>query len=74
MNNPSLIGRLLIIFIRKYQQVASDRIRKSCKFEPTCSNYAISAIEEYGASRGTWLTIKRLSRCRPPNGGHDPII
>lgn len=45
-----------------------------CRFEPTCSNYALEAIETYGAGRGTYLTIRRLLRCRPFGpSGYDPI-
>lgn len=74
MNSKRLAGRLLIAFIRKYQKVVPDRIRESCRFEPTCSNYAIAAIEKYGVLRGTLFTMKRLSKCKPPNGGDDPVI
>lgn len=64
---------LLITLIRQYQEVAPDRIRNSCRFEPTCSSYAILAIEKYGAWRGSLLAVKRLLKCRPPNCGYDPL-
>ncbi len=45
-----------------------------CRFEPTCSVYAMQAVEKYGALRGSWLAIKRLFRCHPLNpGGWDPV-
>ena len=46
----------------------------SCKFTPTCSTYAIEALEKYGALKGSYLTIKRLIRCNPwSKGGYDPV-
>ena len=45
-----------------------------CRFSPTCSHYAIEALEKHGAIRGSWLTIKRIGRCHPGcEGGHDPV-
>lgn len=47
---------------------------KVCRFRPTCSHYAISALEKYGPLKGTWLAIKRILRCHPWNiGGDDPV-
>ncbi len=45
-----------------------------CRFYPTCSNYSIDALQQHGAIKGSWLTIKRISRCHPGcEGGHDPV-
>ena len=63
-----------IYLIQLYQRNAPQRIRKSCRFEPSCSEYSIQAIEKYGILKGSLLTTKRLFRCRPPNGGTDPLI
>ena len=64
---------LSIFFIRLYQYIAPQRIRGSCRFEPTCSEYAISALKKYGFFKGWKLTFDRLKRCTPPNGGVDDI-
>ncbi|MCL4128205.1 UNVERIFIED_CONTAM: hypothetical protein GTU68_007716, partial [Idotea baltica] len=70
----SLIKRLAIIPIRFYQIVISPWLGPSCRYTPTCSHYAISAIQEWGAFRGSWLALKRIARCHPWGGhGHDPV-
>ena len=64
---------LLISLINLYQKIPFNSHYK-CKFQPTCSNYAIEAIERYGAFKGVKLTIKRIARCRPGGGtGYDPV-
>lgn len=46
----------------------------SCRYQPTCSHYAIDALQKHGAIKGTWLTTKRILRCHPwAKGGHDPV-
>ena len=65
---------VLKILIRAYQLVISPLLGPKCRFYPTCSHYAIEAIEIHGALRGIWLTIKRIGRCHPWNeGGFDPV-
>ena len=65
---------VLKILIRAYQLVLSPLIGPSCRFYPSCSQYGIEAIDTHGALRGTWLTIKRISRCHPwHEGGFDPV-
>ena len=65
---------LLIKLVRLYQLTLSPVIGNQCRFAPTCSNYSIEALEQHGALRGSWLTIKRIGRCHPGcEGGHDPV-
>jgi putative membrane protein insertion efficiency factor len=65
---------VLKTFIRAYQLVLSPLIGPSCRYYPSCSQYGIEAIDTHGALRGTWLTIKRISRCHPwHEGGFDPV-
>lgn len=61
----------ILLSIRLYQKYAPNRIRKSCRFTPTCSDYMILAIKKYGILKGLIKGIKRLSRCHYPNGGND---
>lgn len=63
--------KTLIWLILLYQKYAPERIRKSCVFEPTCSNYMLMAIDKYGLIKGLTKGIIRLIRCHPPNGGID---
>lgn len=62
---------VLIYLIRLYQKRAPYYIRSACRFEPTCSEYMILAIQKYGIIRGICKGIHRLLRCKPPNGGVD---
>jgi putative membrane protein insertion efficiency factor len=61
----------LLTLIAYYQRWAPMKLRAACRFEPSCSNYALIAVNKYGAVKGTWLSLQRLIRCRPPNGGRD---
>jgi putative membrane protein insertion efficiency factor len=66
--------QLLIGFIKVYRMVLSPFIGQHCRFTPTCSQYAIEAIDEHGPVRGSWLAVRRLSRCHPfHTGGWDPV-
>lgn len=66
--------RLLIGLIRFYQYVLSPWLGNQCRFTPTCSEYARQAVLAHGAIRGTWLAVRRVTRCHPWHpGGHDPI-
>ena len=70
-----VVSRLLILAIHFYQRHFSALFAGVCKYEPSCSNYAIHALRRYGAAKGSAMTIRRLLRCRPPYpGGHDPVI
>jgi putative membrane protein insertion efficiency factor len=65
---------VLKYLIRGYQLVISPLIGPRCRFYPSCSHYAIEAIETHGARQGSWLTMKRISRCHPwHGGGFDPV-
>ncbi|TQV71067.1 membrane protein insertion efficiency factor YidD [Aliikangiella marina] len=65
---------ILIGFIKLYQKTLSKFIGGSCRFYPTCSSYAIEAIQTHGSMKGSWLMIKRIGRCHPLNpGGIDPV-
>ena len=66
--------KLFIKLIRLYQRYISPLTPPTCRFHPTCSNYAIEAISEYGVLKGTWLAIKRILKCHPFHlGGFDPV-
>jgi putative membrane protein insertion efficiency factor len=65
---------VLIFFIRAYRLFISPLLPPSCRFTPTCSEYAMQAIEKYGAMRGVYLAARRLLRCHPfHSGGYDPV-
>jgi uncharacterized protein len=69
----SPVARLLYWFVRLYQRVTDGR-PSPCRFVPTCSNYALDALERHGAVRGSALTVRRLFRCHPWGGhGWDPV-
>jgi len=66
--------RLLILFIQLYRYTLSPLLGRRCRFEPSCSVYAIEAIREHGAVQGVWLGTKRICRCHPFHpGGYDPV-
>ncbi len=66
--------QLLQFGLRMYQRWLSPMLPHSCRFVPTCSQYAIDAIERHGALRGSWLAIGRLLRCHPfARAGYDPV-
>ena len=61
------------LLIRLYQVTLSPFIGRSCRFYPTCSNYALEAIRLHGTLRGSWLALRRLGKCHPFHpGGYDP--
>jgi putative membrane protein insertion efficiency factor len=65
---------LLMGIIRIYQLAVSPLLGPRCRFHPSCSCYALTAIERHGALRGSWLGTKRLLRCHPfSEGGYDPV-
>lgn len=75
---PALLWRLpqkiLMGLVRLYQLLLSPSLGSACRFEPSCSQYALQALERHGATAGTYLTLRRLIRCHPAcDGGHDPV-
>jgi len=65
---------LLILPIRFYRTFISPLFPPVCRFQPTCSQYAIEAIDRFGLWRGSWLALRRLLRCHPLHpGGYDPV-
>ncbi len=70
----SLLGLLFTGLIRFYQVAISPMTQSSCRYTPTCSQYALEAVSKYGPFKGGWLAIKRLLRCHPWGGhGYDPV-
>jgi len=68
------VKSLLLFLLRGYKRFLSPLLPRACRFEPTCSVYMMQAIESYGAFRGGWMGLRRLSRCHPfHEGGHDPV-
>ena len=69
-----MIARALILVARGWQLGPSRVLPPSCRFSPSCSAYAITALQRYGAAKGGWLAVKRILRCHPWGGqGPDPV-
>lgn len=69
-----MLKKAFISLIRFYQIVISPIKPPTCRFYPTCSQYGLEAVQRYGALKGGWLTIKRISKCHPFHpGGLDPV-
>lgn len=65
---------ILLGIIRLYQMTLSRALPPTCRFTPSCSQYSFEAIDRYGALRGGWMAVKRISRCHPFSpGGYDPV-
>ncbi|HUX25468.1 MAG TPA: membrane protein insertion efficiency factor YidD [Burkholderiales bacterium] len=68
------MSRLLLVLIKGYRYFISPLLGQSCRFFPSCSDYAAQAIEKHGAAYGGWLSLKRIARCHPWHpGGYDPV-
>jgi len=69
-----MIARLLIGLVKAYRLLLSPSLGSSCRFEPSCSAYALQALQRHGAAAGSYLVVKRLGRCHPwCDGGLDPV-
>ena len=70
----SLPGKLGVLLIRFYQLVISPMFPSCCRYIPTCSEYGLQSVRRYGLIKGSWLTAKRILRCRPGGSmGYDPV-
>ena len=68
------MNRLLLLLVQFYRCCISPLTPPSCRYYPTCSAYAMEAIERYGAWRGGWMALRRILRCHPfHRGGYDPV-
>lgn len=66
--------QIVLLFIKAYRLILSPFLGQHCRYTPTCSEYALESVERYGAVYGSWLAVKRLSRCHPwHTGGYDPV-
>ena len=66
--------RLLVLLVRGWQLGPSALLPPTCRYQPSCSAYAIGALRRHGALRGSWLAVKRVARCNPWGGyGPDPV-
>ncbi len=71
---PGAVARLLLAVIGFYRVAIGPALAPACRYTPSCSAYALEAIQVHGAGRGSWLAIRRLLRCHPFHaGGHDPV-
>lgn len=70
-----MFALLFTVLIKIYQKLISPILPNACRYHPTCSEYGIQAIKKYGAWKGGWKAIKRISRCHPWGGsGYDPLV
>lgn len=69
-----MMRTVFILLVRGYQVTLGPLLPPSCRYYPSCSAYAIEALEKHGALRGGWLTVRRIARCHPFRpGGYDPV-
>ncbi|WP_205524113.1 membrane protein insertion efficiency factor YidD [Oceanomicrobium pacificus] len=70
----SPLAAIVALPVRAYRLLLSPWVGMYCRYQPTCSAYALEALESHGALRGSWLTVRRIARCHPLGGsGHDPV-
>ena len=71
---PGVIARVLMAAVIAYRRFISPLLPPRCRFEPSCSAYALEALQVHGAARGLWLAVARIARCHPFHpGGYDPV-
>ncbi len=69
-----IVQSAVLLLLRGYKWVVSPQLPPSCRYVPTCSEYAMEAVERYGALRGSWMAAARVLRCHPfAKGGYDPV-
>ena len=68
-----LLTGLLLLPIHFYRYCISPLTPPSCRYTPTCSEYAVQALRKHGPLRGSWLAVKRIMRCHPGGSGYDPV-
>ncbi len=68
------MGRRIAVFLIRVYQRSTRWMPPTCRYTPSCSNYTLEAVQRYGALKGSWMGLKRISRCHPFHaGGHDPV-
>ncbi|MBP8814395.1 membrane protein insertion efficiency factor YidD [Laribacter hongkongensis] len=68
------MSRIVLALIRFYQLAISPWLPPRCRYQPTCSQYAIEAVQKHGAFKGGWLALRRIGRCHPwGSSGYDPV-
>jgi len=70
----ALLASPLVALVKIYQYAISPMLGSRCRFDPSCSQYAVEALQRHGAFKGTWLAVRRVGRCHPWHpGGYDPV-
>ncbi|MEM9741037.1 MAG: membrane protein insertion efficiency factor YidD [Pseudomonadota bacterium] len=70
----TFLAQIVAVPVRLYRLLFSPWVGHNCRYQPTCSAYALEALEKHGALRGSWLTIRRITRCHPwGKSGYDPV-
>jgi putative membrane protein insertion efficiency factor len=69
-----MLARVLVALVRGYQVAISPLLPPACRYTPSCSQYAVEALQRHGALKGSWLALRRIGRCHPFRaGGYDPV-
>ncbi|MBW6482049.1 MAG: membrane protein insertion efficiency factor YidD [Vicingaceae bacterium] len=69
-----MVSKIIVFLIRIYQLSISPFLGSNCRYQPTCSQYSVDAVNKYGPLKGGWLALKRILSCHPWGGhGHDPV-
>ncbi|MEE9428505.1 MAG: membrane protein insertion efficiency factor YidD [Paracoccaceae bacterium] len=70
----TLLAKIIALPVQAYRLVFSPMVGKSCRYQPTCSAYALEALEKHGAIKGLYLSVRRIGRCHPlGSSGYDPV-